>query len=198
MLVLIIFMEPVMRSYFLGALIGFLMFGASPAANASPVDVSYTVSGSAGNWVLDFSVTNNLGGTNGLYVFGVRVEAPGVVGSPTGWDPNATPGGTNWFNNGGSATNYNANWVTCPAASCPAGHPIVVVAPGQTLTGFLVKDFELTAPSSVSWYTIASGGSYTGPGCSFNCINSRDNPGLEGGKYPPAEPGALGIGPLEA
>jgi hypothetical protein len=43
-----------------------------------------------------------------------------------------------------------------------------------------VVDSELAIPLSVSWYTIAAGGNYTGPGCSFNCINARDNPGLEG------------------
>jgi hypothetical protein len=169
-----------MKSYVLSALIGLALFESLPAAKASPVDVSFTVSGSAGNWLLDFSVTNNLGGTNGLYAFGVRLAAPSVVGSPSGWDPNALPGGTNWFNNGGSNTNYNTNWITCPAASCPAGHPITVVGPGQTLSGFNVVDSELAIPLSVSWYTIAAGGNYTGPGCSFNCINSRDNPGLEG------------------
>jgi hypothetical protein len=34
---------------------------------AAPVDVTYTFSGSAGDWTYDFSVTNNLGGTNYIY-----------------------------------------------------------------------------------------------------------------------------------
>jgi hypothetical protein len=57
-------------------------------AEANPVDVSYTVTGSAGNWTLDFSVTDNLGGTNDIYFFGVELSARDIVGSPTNWDPN--------------------------------------------------------------------------------------------------------------
>ena len=44
-----------------------MLLGVLPTAQASPVDVSYTVSGSAGNWALDFSITNNLGSTYDIY-----------------------------------------------------------------------------------------------------------------------------------
>jgi hypothetical protein len=40
-----------------------------PAVQASNVDVSYTISGSAGNWVYDFTVTNNIPNTNPGYDF---------------------------------------------------------------------------------------------------------------------------------
>ena len=54
-------------------------------AYADPVDVSYTVSGSPGAWVLDFSVTNNLGGTNSIYYLNVGLPTTSIVGSPAGW-----------------------------------------------------------------------------------------------------------------
>lgn len=148
-------------------------------AQASPVDVSYTVSGSAGNWLYDFSVTNNLP-ANEIYSFGVVLNTTNRVGTPTGWDPGAV--GVNWFNNGGSNTNYNNTWVTCVTASCPAGHPPSDIDPGQTLSGFQVLDSGQTALTGVSWYVTSFGNNpiYSGPGCSFNCSGAHDNPGFEG------------------
>src|ERR1700737_3929024 len=169
-----------MKSYFLGVLFGLTLFGGLTSANGNPVDVSFTASGSAGNWLLDFSITNNLGDTNDIYLFGVRLSARNELGTPTGWDPNSLPGGINWSIYGGSNTNYHNIWFTGPAASGPARHPIVVVAPGQTLGGFQVADSDLTLPSDVSWFAVASGGHYTGPGCSFICGAPFDNPGFEG------------------
>jgi hypothetical protein len=46
---------------------GLALIGLIGIAQAVPVDVSYTVSGSAGDWTYNFSVTNNLGGTNYVY-----------------------------------------------------------------------------------------------------------------------------------
>src|SRR5258708_10871209 len=120
-----------MKSYFLGVLFGLTLFGGLTSANANPVDVSFTASGSAGNWLLDFSITNNLGGTNDIYLFGVRLPARNEVGTPTGWDPNTSPGGLNWFGYGGSNTHYTIILGTCPAAKCPAGQPTVILQPEQ-------------------------------------------------------------------
>ncbi len=154
------------------------LFGAMASAQASPVDVTYTVSGSSGNWTLDFSVTNNLGGTNGIYAFGVLVQSPTVSNYPVGWFSGGP--GANWSLYGGSNTNYDATWLTCPVASCPANYQINNVLPGQTLSGFRVVDAEATAPALVSWYAVAAGGNYSGPGCSFICNAPFDNPGFEG------------------
>src|SRR5262245_36697130 len=54
---------------------------------ADPIDVTYSVTGSAGSWVLDFSVTNNLGGTNDIYFFGVSLTDPNNIGGPAFWNP---------------------------------------------------------------------------------------------------------------
>jgi hypothetical protein len=57
-------------------------FGVSAPAAADTVDVSYTVSGSPGAWVYDFSVTNNIGGTNRIFMFGIQLGKTDIVGSP--------------------------------------------------------------------------------------------------------------------
>jgi hypothetical protein len=163
----------------LSALAGFILFGAMSAAEANPVDVSFVASGSAGNWTLDFSVTNNLGGTNDIYFFGVRLPAQNVTGSPALWNPNAPPG-YNPSIYGGSNTDYNNIWITCPTASCIPGFPGDVVAPSETLSSFQVLDTDSALPISVGWFAVASGGHYTGAGCSFICGAPGDNPGFEG------------------
>jgi len=141
-------------------------------AQANPVDVSYTVSGIAGNWTFDFAVTDNLGGTNNLYLFGVELPARNIVGSPAGWDPNAV-NGYNPSIYGGSNTNYNNIWITSPTGSS-------AISPGQTLSGFKAVSSDLTLPLGVKWMAVAAGGTYTGPGCSFICSAPHDNPGFEG------------------
>jgi len=160
------------------AIAGLAFLGTLSVAHASAVDVTYTVSGSAGNLVYDFSVINNIGGANGIYLFGVRLNVDNRVGSPVGWDPNAFPGGLNWFNNGGSATNYNNNWVTCPTLACPIVNEVIET--GQTLSGFKVLDSGLTALTNVSFFAVAFGDVYSGPDCSFQCLAQFLNPGFEG------------------
>src|SRR5260370_40084161 len=119
-----------MKSYFLGVLFGLTLFGGLTSATANPVDVSFTASGSAGNWLLDFSITNNLGGTNDIYLFGVRLPARNEVGTPTGWDPNTSPGGLNWFGYGGSQTKYKNLLRTLPPARYRAAQLRVLLRHG--------------------------------------------------------------------
>jgi hypothetical protein len=155
-------------------IIGLLLATSIAVARADPVDVSYTVSGAAGNWTLDFSVTDNLGGTNAIYFFGIRLPARDITGSPLGWDPNAT---SSW-NLGiygdyvGPIINYNNVWVTSPTGS--------VIVPGNTLSGFAALDADLTAPLGVDWFAFSAGGNYTGPGCVAVCLAPHDNPGFRG------------------
>lgn len=129
---------------------------------------SYSVSGSSGNWSLDFSVNNNLGGTNDIYFFGVLLPARAITGSPTGWDPNGWP---SWNNSsyGGSNINYNNNWIDFDYTG-----PLTI-QPGQTLSGFVAHDTAATAPTSVQWFAYAANGTYLG-GDNFNTIT---NPGFE-------------------
>ncbi len=165
-----------------------LLFVAVGTGKAGPVDESYSVSGSAGNWLYDFSVTNNLGGSTEIYYYGVALPNA-VVGSivyPSGWFA-GNPGGWNWSGYGGSNTNYNTLWITCPSPSCPAGYPLSEIYTGQTLSGFQISDSGLTALTSVSWFAVDVG--YYAPpqpGCSFICFAPYTNPGFEGLATPAA------------
>jgi hypothetical protein len=164
------------------AIAGSLLFGALTTAHAAPVDVTCTVSGSAGNWLLELAVTDNLGGTNNLYLFGVVSSQNNVIASPTSWDPTAINGYNPSFY-GGSNTNYNNLWITSPSGN----HTIV---PGQTLGGFTVRSTDTAMPTHVPWMAVAAGGTYLGTGCSFICSAPHDNPGFEG----IAVPVALAVG----
>jgi hypothetical protein len=61
--------ETTMKLRLTNLVAGLVFLGSAFQASASPVDVTYTVTGSTGNWTYDFSVTNNLAGTNDLYTF---------------------------------------------------------------------------------------------------------------------------------
>jgi hypothetical protein len=152
-------------------------------AYADPVDVSYTVSGSPGAWVLDFSVTNNLGGTNSIYYLNVGLPTTSIVGSPAGW---AYSSANNPWSNaayGGSSVVYNNPWRV--SGNSPVMNPGAMISSGQTLSGFEVLDTDLVAPASVLWTAFATLGTYNGPGC-FSC---GVNPGFEGvGLDPPWQP----------
>jgi len=163
---------------------GLVLLGSMSVAQASSVDVSYTVSGSAGAWLYDFSFTNNIGPDIGIYYVGVELnvlnQSPFY---PVGWQI-GPPGGLNWFNNGGSNTNYNNTWGTCADAQCTTN-----IDAGQNLSGFQVLDTGLTARTSVSWFALAYGPTPTVPaGCSFNCNAQFDNPGFEGLAAPAVVP----------
>jgi hypothetical protein len=103
-------------------------------AQADPIDVTYTVTGSSGDWLYDFSITNNLGGTLDIYSVSVTLPSAYYAGSPTGWSPTpvATP-----------ATNLQWCYTSC---SFIGGLPT-----GQMMGGFLAQDTSATALSSVSW-----------------------------------------------
>lgn len=96
----------------LGALC-ILLLPASTCVLASPVGVSYVVSGSAGDWTLDFSVTNKVNSGQVVYIFGVLLPDQGIVNGPTGWNNRVTIAtGSIWNPDidgglGGPNINYN-------------------------------------------------------------------------------------------
>ena len=143
----------------------------SSTSFAMPI-VSYAVSGSANDWTLDFSVTNNLGGTNYIYFFGVDLPARNITGTPANWYQNAH---TSWNNTafGGSNITYNNVWINEYWNTLTAN----LIANGQTFGGFSVLDTaDLVAPTSVDWFAYGKFGTYGG-GDNFN--NSL-NPAFEG------------------
>ena len=152
------------------------------AAYAGPV-VTYSVSGSAGNWTLDFSVTNNLNPADmDIYFFGVELDTGrNIAGSPAGYDPNVWPA---WDNiaYGGSSTVYNNNWIDLSFAN---------LMPGNTLSGFQALYTGASAPTSVKYFcygTSQSGGQYSGT----DNFNNQNNPGFEGIATVPA-PASLAV-----
>ena len=144
-----------------------IFFTVAGIANASPVEVSYTVGGSANAWLLNFTVTNNLGGTNGIYFFDVAAPSTFIVDSPFGWGYSAPNTPFNVF-----GITYNNPW----CLNAPGCSTEFRLENGETLDGFKMVYASEAAPTSIPFIVFASGGTYDGPGN----ILSQDNPGVLG------------------
>ena len=153
-----------------------LLTCSTPAKADSAPTVMYSVSGSAGDWTLDFTVTNNTG--QNLYFFGVLLPANDQTGTPAGWQLFGGDRDNSSF--GGSSTVYNNNWVDPTDTG--------VVTPGNSLSGFEALVTTATAPTNVQFFAYTcddtlhsiappcGGSAYAGVG-NFNTV---DNPGFEG------------------
>ena len=143
----------------------------SATAQAQPLRVEYTVSGSSGNWLLNFTLFNDFGGPSdmGVYWFGINTPSTSVTGSASAW----------WSNgastvNAGSGTTYQNSWRTDMST---------FLLPGQSMTGFAAQSFALAAPTSVGWFAYAFSDSYAQSnggydvGDNFNGLTY--NPGFE-------------------
>jgi hypothetical protein len=121
----------VMKANFLGmaAALALVSCCAVETAQASPIDVSYSVSGSPGEWLLDFTVTNNLDQFGGpgqlIYLFAVALPSTDISMSPPNWAYAENVG------YGGPV--YNNAW--CINA-CGNVDLTLAIHTGQTLTGF--------------------------------------------------------------
>ncbi|MEA2552205.1 MAG: hypothetical protein QOJ65_381 [Fimbriimonadaceae bacterium] len=135
---------------------------------AAPL-VTFTKTGSAGDWTLNLSVTNTLGiDDQKIYFFGVKLDDRDIAGSPSGWNPDSWIAWTN-APFGGSTEVYNNNWLSPTEADA--------IHNGDTLSGFLVHSTSTDAPTSVKWFAFSDGRTpYTG-GDNFNATT---NPGFEG------------------
>jgi hypothetical protein len=146
---------------------------ASPAF--AQVNVSYTVTGIAGDWTLDFSVTNNLSGAPNqtFYFFGVDLSSTNITGVPTNDDWVIASSDTPWNNSGygGSSIFYNNVWID-------DNYPSALLTPGTTTTGFDVTIADLVAPTSVNWFAFTYGP--TTPYAGGGNFNTEANPGFEG------------------
>jgi hypothetical protein len=135
-------------------------------ASAGPIVVTESTTGPPGNYTLDFSVTNNLGGTNAIYLFGVYIDSgTDFVGSPAQFAAHEDAVNVAVF--GGSNIIYNNAWLD---------NVDVGLANGATLGGFEVGSTDTTLPASVHWFAFAEDGTYTGGGN----FNTTTNPGFEG------------------
>jgi hypothetical protein len=125
---------------------------------AQPV-VNYTVSGTSGNYVLDFTINNTTPGTQGfdIYFFGVLVNGI-AIGTPPGYNfMRYTTVHT--LETEGPALNwpFNNTWIDLNYSELPTG---------STLSGFKVTDNDLSAPTSVQYFAYGenNGMDYSGPG----------------------------------
>jgi hypothetical protein len=121
---------------------------------AQPV-VTYSVSGSSGDYLLDFTVNNTTPGTQtqDIYYFDVGVPSSSVTAAP-----------------GGFYVAGNDAWVDETYTLLPTG---------TTLSGFDVLDTSATAPTIVPYFAYGYdfGVAYTGPG---NLDGDPQNPLFEG------------------
>ena len=121
-----------------------VLFALCCSATAGSIDVSYTYSGSQGAWNLNFTVTNNLIAwpAQEVYLFGVALSAPGVTGSPAGYDPTVY-GVYFTFYDGGQPLLHNNIWY-----DLTFDH----LFPGTSLAGFRAQIGDIDPPGTVPWF----------------------------------------------
>ena len=140
---------------FWGLMVGFFLLVASSWAQAAPT-VTYTTSGTPGNYVLDFTVTNTLGVDNmDIYLFGVLVDnGVAVLPAPTGFLPYNMGWNTNVY--GGPDLVFTCEWFF-------GGPDQNKINKGETIGGFIVNVTAVTAPTSVQWFAFAHASIPGGP-----------------------------------
>jgi hypothetical protein len=120
---------------------------------AKSVDVNFTVTGQAGNWVVDFSFTNNLSSAASLYLLGVKTDGV-FVGAPSPYI-RSFAGGANIGTWGDSSTWYPIAWLDLTALNgSQAGQGL---RPGQTLSGFKIRTSAIAEPTSFEWFAQTRG-----------------------------------------
>ena len=137
---------------------------------AIPVSMTYTVSGTPGDYTLDFSLTNNIPAADGMavYFFGVQLSDSGSMGVPNSdWGAYAL----SWSisGEGGSSLLYNDLW----ASAFYSGEAL---PSGSTLSGFTVQFTGSVVPVSVPFFAFGVYGEYGGT----DNFNTSTNPGFEG------------------
>jgi hypothetical protein len=137
---------------------------------AQPV-ITYTSSGTPGNYTLDFTVNNSMPGTEGfdIYFFGVLVNGQ-VSGSPSGYYSSyystihtveITGPASNW--------QFNNTWIDPTYSALPTG---------RTLSEFDVSDADQNAPTSVQYFAIGYDGAVAYTGSGNENLSSPSNPPL--------------------
>jgi hypothetical protein len=157
------------KKLFNGGLALLCLHLASQNVLAQAPTVSYTVSGTSGNYTLDFTVQDNFSASqypgSSIYAFAVApANADTINGSPAGFSDlgEYNPGAF-----GGPNINYFDNW---GGGDLPAG---------DSVSGFDVRYTGATVPTSVEWmaYGVVPGANYASGGSFTGEVN---NPGFDG------------------
>ena len=164
-----------------GALALTLVAG-SALAQRSPT-ATYTASGSAGNWDLKFTLTNNfLPGEGDFYFFGVYLDTGrNIASTPSGWDSNRFQ---TWNNVGYGGSNFDYNNVWINLYSRPND-----VHVAQSMSTWEAISNDVVAPTNLKFFAFAAGGTYTGT----DYFDNYWNPGFEGTAQLVPEPASLMI-----
>ena len=156
-----------------------MLLAAGPAC-AGPIDASFAVTGSAGNYDIDFTVTNNLISwpTMDVYYFGVEMSQSNITNLPPDYIDFSFIGPYSNAVYGGSSNVYNNLWIDFTFDG---------LFPGASLSGFTVHVTDVAPPLAINFFAWAydpSGNvNYDGGGnFNQNDINnpSGSNPGFEG------------------
>ena len=147
----------------------------SYAVVSPPVEASYTVSGTSGNWLVDFTFTNNFAQPNwSLYFAGIRVGATDIASSPAGYN-NSYSSYPDFNLNAGAApvlwdgTFFDNNWYN-PSAN--------TLRSGTSLSGFKAVSHQAEAPTSIPWLVFVY--NFEEPYTGSDYIYRVGNPGFQG------------------
>lgn len=144
--------------------------------SAQSVSGDCDISGSPGNYALDFTITNNIPSSYQQYVYFIGVDIPNdpLQQSPSGW----WNWGGIWNNhsygiNSGSNLDYPTNWITNSNSQA--------LASGGSLSGFIVHVDSV--PSEIHWFAFSVRDPYSdNPQDGYfgvDAYNQGMNPGFE-------------------
>lgn len=168
--------------------LGFNVLATSLFAQQPPV-VTYTVSGTSGDYAVDFTVNNGSPGTGNqdIYGFGVFDPNGSVSSSPSTFADYSAVYAPGYYIYGdilnGTTLLYNDLWIDTSFSALP---------PGTSLSGFIMVDTSATAPTSLPYFLTGIGvgntlADYTGSG---NLGPYPYNPAFEGNATPAPDAGS--------
>jgi hypothetical protein len=156
-----------------GCLLAFCIAARPIALRADPIDVTYTVSGTSGDYTLDFTVTNNLVSwpDQDLYFFGVALSGSDVTGTPGDFNGDLVSTWNNFEYDGlGSDITYNNNWIS--------GN----LYPATSESGFEALISDPTIPVTVNWFAWTTDATPDGTDPYTGGENDNQNPGFSPGE----------------
>lgn len=131
-------------------------------AKAGPIDVTFTTSGSNGDWTYDFTFINNIPADHFAYFLGVDDVDGAISGNPAAFG-----------NYGGyfvAGNYYNLNWLNYDYLD--------TIAPASSMSGFTVHDTAWNQKASFGFFAFTYAGGVPYPGAFDD--GRIDNPAFVG------------------